>query len=52
MQPCLLISQLSLFSEVRQINSERRALQRNSSAARDDTSYLYTAHQTQVACYG
>lgn len=48
MHPCLLIPWLSLFSEVKQISSERRALQRHSGAARDDSSYLNTTHQPLV----
>lgn len=40
-QPCLTVPQFSLFSKVKQISHESRALPRKSSAAGGDCSYLY-----------
>lgn len=45
MQPCLLTPQLSVFSQVKRISSERRALQRHSGAAGDDISFVNTTYQ-------
>lgn len=48
MQPCLLTPQLSLFSEIKQLSSERRAPQTHSGAAGDDTRCLNPTHQPLV----